>query len=180
MNMPELKSQIERTTSSRNLCVRFSAFEVWIDADDYCAEPSMKDFLQNHCELTEEQAHNLVNGDYIFVDAEDLAECFLKGTSFDAVGYENASRYTMRYSEDAVRAAVALGIDMDCFSDAYRGSYASFEAFAEELFDETLLESVPKPVRQYIDYKAYARDLDFNGDYSHHDGHVFASRVQYP
>jgi Antirestriction protein (ArdA) len=37
---------------------------------------------------------------------------------------------------------------------------------AEELFDECYAHDIPENLRHYIDYEAFARDLDMNGDMS--------------
>lgn len=173
MNLMEMKSQIERASSTRNLCVRFSGFEAWIDADEYCNWASMQDFLQLHCDLPEEEAFNLVNSDYIFVHADGLAGLFLKGTSFIKEDYEIASALTCSYDEDAIKAAVSLGVNLDKFEEAYRGSFGCFRNFAVEIFDEWWLQELPESVRSYIDYNAFARDLEASGDYMYDNGYVF-------
>jgi len=44
----------------------------------------------------------------------------------------------------------------------YCGKYESLADFAEEITGETV--TIPEPLRYYIDYKAMARDMEFNGD----------------
>lgn len=63
------------------------------------------------------------------------------------------------------------------FEDSYYGAWDSFKDFAENLFDECYLSQVPESVRFYIDYDAFARDLEI--DYFHDRGsdgqtHVFS------
>jgi antirestriction protein len=55
------------------------------------------------------------------------------------------------------------------FMDSYRGCWRNFAEFAEEWFNETV--EVPDHLRDYIDYNAYARDLQH--DYWEHMGYVF-------
>ena len=58
------------------------------------------------------------------------------------------------------------------FEDAYAGEYDSFLDYATETFDELYAHSIPEGLRIYIDYAAFARDLDAEG-YFIEDGHVF-------
>jgi antirestriction protein len=55
------------------------------------------------------------------------------------------------------------------FIDSYRGEYRNFLKFAEQLFDETM--EVPDHLAMYIDYEAYARDLQHS--YWETNGYVF-------
>jgi antirestriction protein len=59
---------------------------------------------------------------------------------------------------------------LERFRDAYRGEYASEEAFAEEVVSEQY--ELPEFSLRYFDYEAFARDL-FIGDYWYSEGHVF-------
>ena len=59
-----------------------------------------------------------------------------------------------------------------CFEDAYQGQYESFLNYATEIFDELYAHSIPEGLRRYIDYDAFARDLEAEGHYIE-DGHVF-------
>ena len=58
------------------------------------------------------------------------------------------------------------------FADAYAGEYDSFLDYATELFDELYAHSIPESLRTYIDYAAFARDLEAES-YFIEDGHVF-------
>lgn len=58
------------------------------------------------------------------------------------------------------------------FEDAYAGEYDSFLDYATETFDELYAHSIPEGLRIYIDYTAFARDLDAEG-YFIEDRHVF-------
>lgn len=56
---------------------------------------------------------------------------------------------------------------LDNFEDAYQGSYDSEESFAEQLLEDTgCLSEVPQHLRNYIDFKSYAQDLELGGDYT--------------
>ncbi|MCI5091180.1 antirestriction protein ArdA [Phaeodactylibacter sp.] len=65
-----------------------------------------------------------------------------------------------------------LEIASNNFEDAYLGEYDSFLDYATESFDELYAHSIPEGLSIYIDYEAYARDLDAEG-YFIEDGHVF-------
>lgn len=63
------------------------------------------------------------------------------------------------------------------FEESYSGTWDSFKDYATELFDECYLHEVPESIRFYIDYDAFARDLEIN-DYFYERGsdgknHVF-------
>lgn len=58
------------------------------------------------------------------------------------------------------------------FEEAYMGEYDSFLEYATEIFDELYGHSVPESIRFYIDYNAFARDLEIEG-YIYERGHVF-------
>lgn len=58
------------------------------------------------------------------------------------------------------------------FEEAYQGEYDSFLDYATQTFDELYAHSIPEGLRFYIDYAAFARDLDAEG-YFIEDGHVF-------
>ncbi|MCI5091148.1 antirestriction protein ArdA [Phaeodactylibacter sp.] len=58
------------------------------------------------------------------------------------------------------------------FEDTYAGEYDSFLDYATETFDELYAHSIPEGLRTYIDYAAFARDLDAEG-YFIEDGFVF-------
>ena len=58
------------------------------------------------------------------------------------------------------------------FEEAYQGQYDSFLDYATQIFDELYAHSIPEGLRYYIDYAAFARDLDAEG-YFIEDGHVF-------
>ena len=71
---------------------------------------------------------------------------------------------------------------LDCFGsgsienalNAYMGEYDSDRDFAEELLESTWdLQSIPKNLRYYFDYDAYARDLMM--DFSSSNNRYFSS-----
>lgn len=170
----ERRSQIERATNIRNLCVRFNDFEAWIDADEYVDATSMAEFLEYHCDFSEEEAKEIADGDFMFISGDDLVSKFLKNDCFDKIGYENASIFAGNNSEEAAIAGLSIGIEPEKLSDAYIGYYDSFEAFVEERWDETNPE-IPEYIRRYINYGAIATDWKACGDFTEVDGYVFAN-----
>ena len=65
-----------------------------------------------------------------------------------------------------------LEIAITNFEEAYIGEYDSFLDYATETFDELYAHSIPDNLRIYIDYTAFARDLEAEG-YFIEDGHIF-------
>lgn len=59
------------------------------------------------------------------------------------------------------------------FEDAYQGEYDSLLEYATQFFDELYGHDVPDHIERYIDYEAFARDLEAEG-YFIEDGHVFS------
>lgn len=174
MSPNEIKSQIERATNIRNLCVRFNNFEAWIDADEYVDATSMAEFLEHHCDFTEKEAKEIADGDFMFISGDGLVSKFLNNDCFDKISYENASIFAGNTSEEAAIAGLSVGIEPDKLCDAYVGHYDSFEAFVEERWDETNPE-LPEYIRRYIDYDKIATDWKACGDFIEVDGYVFAS-----
>jgi antirestriction protein len=58
------------------------------------------------------------------------------------------------------------------FEDAYQGEYGSFLEYATQIFDELYAHDIPEYIQGYIDYEAFARDLEAEGYYIE-SGHVF-------
>ena len=65
-----------------------------------------------------------------------------------------------------------LEIAKSNFEEAYQGEYDSFLDYATQTFDELYAHSIPENLRYYINYEAFARDLEAEG-YWIEDGHVF-------
>lgn len=62
---------------------------------------------------------------------------------------------------------------MQEFEDRFQGVHDTFEEFAENLFDELYLHTVPDNVKNYIDYEKFARDLSYDyTEISTGDGNV--------
>jgi len=64
------------------------------------------------------------------------------------------------------------------FDDHYVGNYESFQAFADQMADDTMLPDCPENISFYFDYEKFANDLGY--DYDHYTGamgdcHVFTN-----
>jgi len=54
---------------------------------------------------------------------------------------------------------------LERFRESYQGSFDSLENWAEQFLDDTgALKEVPESLRGYIDFEAWARDAELNGD----------------
>jgi antirestriction protein len=94
----------------------------------------------------------------------------------EAHGYAFSAWYESADGKD-----IAIEELEERFLGSYQGTAESKEDFADDLLESTgAFQETPKWVRQYFDFKAYARDLELSGDYSfvRKDGllYVFYSR----
>lgn len=150
-----------------------SLFGQWIDLTTF---DSYDDFA-NYCRAlhADEEDPELMFQDYENFPREFYDEC-LSRKDFDRI------REYIELCEDNNKEAVDAWLsicgpsDMGGFEDAYQGKWDSEEDFAEYIFNECYCDSLrhmPDNIRNYIDYKAFARDI-FVSDYSFEDGHVFS------
>ncbi len=150
-----------------------SLFGQWIDLTTF---DSYDDFA-NYCRAlhADEEDPELMFQDYENFPREFYDEC-LSRKDFDRI------REYIELYEDNNKEAVDAWLeicspsDMGSFEDAYQGKWNSEEDFAEYIFNECYCDSLrhmPDNIRNYIDYKAFARDI-FASDYSFEDGHVFS------
>lgn len=66
------------------------------------------------------------------------------------------------------------GAFTDC-GERYKGYFPTMEDFAISYVDEIgLLNGITSDIAMYFDYKAYARDLFLNGDFTYCNGYVFS------
>ena len=64
--------------------------------------------------------------------------------------------------------------NLNTFEDSFKGQYNSFRDFSDELFDDVYLHEIPENLRSYIDYDAFANDLQF--DFTMTDsGYIFSN-----
>lgn len=68
--------------------------------------------------------------------------------------------------------------DSNTFDEAYQGRYASEEAYAEQLIEETgMLAEIPDHLQCYFNYDQFATDLFICDYYFADGGHVFNRNV---
>jgi len=81
--------------------------------------------------------------------ADSLAECERRGIQWDlfCAWCEHTGEGLDSHAE---------------FEDSFQGFYDCFRYYSDELFDECYLPEVPDSVRGYIDYDAFARDLEMD------------------
>jgi antirestriction protein len=65
--------------------------------------------------------------------------------------------------------------DLDKIDEAFYGTYDSFQQFAEQYADETMLIDCPDHLTHYIDYKAIERDLSY--DYASYDTNDYQTLI---
>lgn len=147
----------------------------WIDLTTF---DSYDDFA-NYCRAlhADEEDPELMFQDYENFPREFYNEC-LSRKDFDRIR-EYIELYEDNNDKEAVDAwlSICSPSDMGSFSDAYQGKWDSEEDFAEYIFNECYCDSLrhmPDNICNYIDYKAFARDI-FIGDYTFEDGHVFSN-----
>lgn len=90
-------------------------------------------------------------------DLEELCEHVeaLKSTHYDSELIEGVCEDRNIGAREAIQ----------YLDDNYAGEHDSAECWAENFLEETGgLESVPKHLRGYIDFQAYARDAELNGE----------------
>ena len=94
---------------------------------------------------------------------------------FNIEGYLEAVEALDGNPAAAMAAWLSNGCSVDSFSDAYFGEWDDEVSFAENLVDDCgMLSGLPKNLRHYFDYAAFARDLFIN-DYVFLDGFVFSN-----
>ena len=147
----------------------------WIDLTTF---DSYDDFA-DYCRAlhADEEDPELMFQDYENFPREFYDEC-LSRKDFDRIR-EYIELYEDNKDKEAVDAwlSICSPSDMGSFSDAYQGKWDSEEDFAEYIFNECYCDSLrhmPDNIRNYIDYKAFARDI-FICDYTFEDGHVFSN-----
>jgi len=65
--------------------------------------------------------------------------------------------------------------DLDKIDEAFYGIYDSFQQFAEQYADETMLIDCPDHLTHYIDYKAIERDLSY--DFASYDTNDYQTLI---
>jgi antirestriction protein len=130
----------------------------WLDLDDF----SDRDAFYKQCaELHSDES----DPEFMFQDFEGFPRALYCESSasealFDWLALDESDRELLGIYQDSVDQAGTI----EDARDAYRGTYSSREAWAEEYLESGgLLAEVPEALRNYIDFEAYARDADCNG-----------------
>ena len=153
-----------------------SLFGQWLDLTCFA---SYEDF----CEVCRFLHRDEADPELMFQDFENFPDAWYSESGFDEDTFNLILEYA-DFDDDKKRAFDAYmenkgsGRDAEAiedFNDKYYGEFDSEEEFAEHIVNEVdLLGNVPEVVKQYFDYKRYAREL-FASDFDFYDGFVFRS-----
>jgi antirestriction protein len=114
--------------------------------------------------------------EYMFQDFENFpreyyGEAGLDSAIWEWLGLDDEDREKLAAFIDCF----GTGNSIEDMENAYYGRAASDRDFAEELMESTgALNQIPKNLRYYFDFEAYARDLMIN-DFSTSNGFYFIS-----
>lgn len=146
----------------------------WFDLDNYFDAEELKEAVTEWLKdrgIAEYAVHDYddcpAHDD--FGEHPDLEELYMYHTLYEKYGDSfSAWFYMFHYN----------GCDCESWEDKYNesyiGEYDSWEDFAQYLIDECdALGEIPDQLQYYIDYSAFARDLQCNGDYTEQDGYFF-------
>ena len=124
-------------------------------------------------ESTVQFINQLVEDSYCEEDIYDFIEQYGENNFVNFYeNYVNVGETVGDYN--AVDAFVlAFGLDnLDHFEDSYNGEWDTFEDFAQHFFDDVYGHLVPEEISSYIDYDAFAKDLNY--DYLIEGNYVFS------
>jgi antirestriction protein len=130
----------------------------WLDLEDY----SDKEDFETACrELHKDEE----DPEFMFQDFEGIPEGMVSESHIDEEAFELAQ---MSEADLEMFTAYRKHVDQDgTFSDAqdaFMGIYKNAEDFAYDYYEESgMLNDVPEPLRNYIDFKAIGRDMGYNG-----------------
>jgi antirestriction protein len=141
----------------------------WLDLDDFADRDA---FYKKCTELHSDEA----DPELMFQDFEGFPRALYSESNasealFDWLALGEDDRKLLGIYQDNVNQDGTI----EEARDAYRGTYSSPEAWAEEFLDDTgSLSEVPEALRNYIDFEAYARDAGFDGvQFAPVEGDVF-------
>lgn len=174
----------EQAQGGDTICIRFCEIQldVWMDARDVAEAGGPYSWVEDNCDLEEDELDLITNHDYEVVDDEGGVVghfCHYNSGwgSCDWLGLEEALEEMERecLEEEMVLAGLALGIPMSRIREAYQGEYSNHEAFAEQLWEDCgYLSEMPEFAQGYIDWESVARDLMIN-DFNEENGHYFSN-----
>jgi len=140
----------------------------WLDLEDY---NDKEEFMKACQELhADEDDPEIMLQDHEGVPSQFIGESWIDEKFWD---YLNSD------IDDEVKEAYMALFDEwneDQCNERYEGKYRSDEDYAEHLSEDIgMLESIPENLRFYFDFKAYARDMSYNGDFKEENGHYFSN-----
>ena len=144
-------------------------FGAWLDLVDY----SDKDEFIAACLMLhrDEDDPELMFQDWEDVPAGMVGESHIDEALWDWLSLSADDQELLTVYQDEIDSTGAI----EKARQSFFGKYNSQEDWAAEYWEETgMLQSIPKDLQCYIDYKSYARDCDCNGwIFVHHDGDVW-------
>ena len=143
----------------------------WLDLDDYA---DRDDFLAACKELHKDET----DPELMFQDFEGFpralySESYVSNELWTWLALDETDRELLAVYQDNVDGSA----DIDAAREAYCGTYDSEADWAAQWLEDTGgLEDVPQHLRNYIDFKAYARDARLGGDmvFIRHNGDLWA------
>ena len=146
----------------------------WFNLDDYMDADKLKEAVDAWKQ--EQGVEEYAVHDYddcpaydVFGEHPDLDELYMYHTLYSKYGDNFATWFDLCYSG---------GCDCDEWEDKYNddnmGEWDSWEDFVRYLIDDCgVLGEIPEHLQDYIDYSAFARDLQCNGEYTEQNGFFF-------
>lgn len=161
-----------------DICIRFCelGFDLWMDARALAEAGGPISWVEDNCELDDDQLELVNNHDYeVVADEGGIVGAFCSyGSGWGMCDWSELEEAfnlvdNSHLSEEAILAGIELSIPLDSIEDAYCGEWASDEEFAEELWMDCM--EIPAHLVSYIDWAAVARDTMY--DHNEENGHYF-------
>ena len=140
----------------------------WLDLEDY---NDKVEFMKACEELHADED----DPEFMFQDHEGVPSQFIGESWIDEKFWD----YLNSDIDDDVKEAYMALFDEwneDQCNERYEGKFRSDEDYAEDRCEQCgTLENVPEDLRFYFDFKAYARDMSYNGEFKEENGHYFTN-----
>ena len=140
----------------------------WLDLEDY---NDNNEFMKACKELHKDEA----DPEFMFQDHEGVPSQFI-GESW--INEKFWDYLNSGIDDDVKKAYMELFGEWneDQCNERYQGEFRSDEDYAEDRCKNyKLLKNIPKNLRYYFDFKAYARDMSYNGEFEEENGHYFTN-----
>lgn len=131
----------------------------WLDLEDYADKDK---FLEACQALHGPGEHEFMFQDHTGIPDKYISESHISDDAWEEwVDLDEDDRELLEMYLEEVDAGGTLEDARESFS----GKYPSRDYWAEEFWQETgMLRDIPEGLQMYIDYDAYARDCEMNGD----------------